>query len=823
MQRLRHQRMRRHFALAGQVFCARDLVGKHRGEQVFGLHALQLRRHLAAAAEARQGQRGRRVPAPSHVEQRRIEQRLHQHVDRGRGVQVARHFQQRKTVAGRQRQHDRVFGRGRLQLEIEGAAKALAQRQAPSPIQPASVGRMDDQLHAARRIEEALDHDAALRRQRAERGNGAAEVIDDLARGIVGQRHRIDQPSHRSLAPVGGQMRFDFFTQPRHAERQLVSAARCFAKPERNVGCGTLRVFDPHATRLDLENAIAGVAQLKDIARQALDREVFVHRADLVGLRLQHHRVVAGLGNGAARHQRRHARALALAQLVMHRISVHVAGARAMPCGEAFGQHAHDRIELCAGQRGIRPGAPHQCEQLVLVPLAASRLGDDLLRQHVERRGQHVQCIELAAAHAIEQRGALDQLVARLRKEPRLRDAADRVTGSAGALQQRRDGTRRAELAHQVDIADVEPEFERRGSDQHFQLAMLQSLLGIEPRLLRQTPMVRRHRFLAETLAEVPRGALGHAARVDENQRGAVQLHQLRHARVDLFPLLVRHHRSQRRLRQFERQVALLRIADIDDLALRRAVYHGTGADQKTRHFVDRLLRGRQADARQPPIAGERLQTLQRQRQMAAALARCQRMDLVDDHGAHRAEHLAARHRSEQHVQRLGRRHQDVRRLAQRLLPFAGRCVAGAHGGADMHVGQTERRQFGADAGERRFEVEPDVVRQCLQRRDVDHGGLVGQSFGRQTLPHQRIERGEKGGQRFARAGRRGDQRVAARADRRPRCHLSLGRPGEGASEPAGDGGVEVVKWHEKPIKSGRTRRSQVGVTGRSKAIVRGE
>ena len=36
------------------------------------------------------------------------------------------------------------------------------------------------------------------------------------------------------------------------------------------------------------------------------------------------------------------------------------------------------------------------------------------------------------------------------------------------------------------------------------------------------------------------------------------------------------------------------------------------------------------------------------------------------------------------------------------------------------HVGQAQSRQLVADAGQRRFEVEPDVVRQRLQRRDVD-------------------------------------------------------------------------------------------------------
>ena len=77
--RLVHQRMVGHLALADQVLGAGDLVGKDACDQVLGVHARELRRHLAAAAEARQRQRDARDPAPARDEHRRIEQRLDQH------------------------------------------------------------------------------------------------------------------------------------------------------------------------------------------------------------------------------------------------------------------------------------------------------------------------------------------------------------------------------------------------------------------------------------------------------------------------------------------------------------------------------------------------------------------------------------------------------------------------------------------------------------------------------------------------------------------------------------------------------------------------
>jgi hypothetical protein len=146
--------------------------------------------------------------------------------------------------------------------------------------------------------------------------------------------------------------------------------------------------------------------------------------------------------------------------------------------------------------------------------------------------------------------------------------------------------------------------------------------------------VVRGDRLLAEPLAEVARGALGHAPGVDEDQRRPVQVDELGDAAVDLLPLVVRHHRRERRRRQLEGEVALLRVADVDDLAVGLAVDDGAGADQEARDLVDRLLRRRQADAHQR-LRDDRLQPLEREREVAAALARGDGVDLVDDHRAH--------------------------------------------------------------------------------------------------------------------------------------------------------------------------------------------
>ena len=181
------------------------------------------------------------------------------------------------------------------------------------------------------------------------------------------------------------------------------------------------------------------------------------------------------------------------------------------------------------------------------MPFARGDFGDDLLRQHVERLFRNRQPIELAAADAVEQRRAFDQLVAREREQPALGRALDRMSGAPDPLQEARDRARRADLADQIDVADVDAEFERGGGDQRLELAALQTLLGIEPLLLGQAAVMRGQLMLAQALGQLTRRPLGHAARVDEDQGRAMRLDQLGQPVIDLLPDLARHHRFERR------------------------------------------------------------------------------------------------------------------------------------------------------------------------------------------------------------------------------------------------------------------------------------
>ena len=189
---------------------------------------------------------------------------------------------------------------------------------------------------------------------------------------------------------------------------------------------------------------------------------------------------------------------------------------------DALGQHHQDLLELVVGQVGVRGRAADHRRELGLADLLGGRGGDDLLGQDVERRVAQRDRVEVAAPHAADERGALDQLVAGQREQPALRRAAEVVARAADPLEQRRDRPRRAELDDEIDGADVDAELERRRGDRALDLTVLELLLGGEPQRARHRAVVRDDVLLAEPLLERRRGALDQPPRVDEHDRRAM-------------------------------------------------------------------------------------------------------------------------------------------------------------------------------------------------------------------------------------------------------------------------------------------------------------
>ena len=206
---------------------------------------------------------------------------------------------------------------------------------------------------------------------------------------------------------------------------------------------------------------------------------------------------------------------------------------------------------------------------------------------------------------------------------------------------------------------------------------------------------------------------------------------------------------------------------------------------------LQRALRGGQADALRRR-AGQRVEALQRQGQVGAALGAGQRVDLVHDDPFHAAQRLACLGGQDEE-ERLGRRDQDVRRVLAEGPPFLGRRVARAHAHPDVRLGQAQALGRQRQAVERRPQVALDVMDERLERRDVQHAQRR-ERVGRRRLGPQAVQAPQERGQRLARAGRRADQRVTAGRDGRPALGLGGRRRPERAAEPRLRGRAEQVQ-----------------------------
>ena len=256
---------------------------------------------------------------------------------------------------------------------------------------------------------------------------------------------------------------------------------------------------------------------------------------------------------------------------------------------------------------------------------------------------------------------------------------------------------------------------------------------SVEPALARQRSVVRQRDLLAGERVDARRHLLGLRAVVDEDERRAR-----------------RRACARARAASTDGQIVAADVREVVDRRLDGELHAASpGRSRRSTGSTGRGLRAARAcrspstlaldprprgTARSPPaasasptdrcaaatVSARSLEPLERQREVRAALRARDRVDLVDDHRAHAAEHAAAAHGRQHDVQRLRRRDENVRRLAQHPRARRRRRVAGADGDANLGKRLAGRGEALAQLGERLLEVALDVVVERLERRDVE-------------------------------------------------------------------------------------------------------
>ena len=801
LDRLADQGMVRHLPVARDVLQARDLVGEHLGDQVLGHGPLNLRRNPVAAPAAQHGQGGRCVPAPAHLEHGRVEEGLDQDLPDRLGVEVAEDVVQGEAVGGAQRQDDGILVRRGLELEVEGPAETLAQGQSPGPVDPASEGAVEHQVHVAGLVEEPFRHQVLLRGDDAEGRLGRAEVFRDLCRRHVGDARGFHQPVLGFPFPFRVELPVlrphvhparHLFPQPRQRSRKLDRPPRRLAEPEGHGGRQALGVLHADLALLHAQDAPGVVPQLHDVPGRALDGEVLVQRAD-EGLRgLHDHVVVELVGNRPARHQGVDPCPLPAPDRTVHQVPLDV-GVLAAPARRiALVQHGHDAVEFLSGQTAVGIGLSHQVVQFVLAEIAVSHLRDDLLGQHVEGLFGDDDPVQLAPPHRVHDGGRLHEFVPCQGEQAALRRARNRVARAAHALDERGDRLGGADLADEVHGADVDAQFQGGRGHQGLKRSGLEPLFGVVPVLLRHAAVVGGDVFGTQPFAQVTGQPLRHAPRGDEDQGRPVPENEFLEAFVHFLPHLVRHDGAEGGTGHFDLQLEFAPMPGVEDLAA--LALRVARAGEEVGDPVDGLLRGRYADARER-TGGKPFQPLHRQGQVGSPLVAHQRVDLVDDERVHVRQDPAPARAGQQQVEAFGCRHQDVGRMLRHGGALARGRVTRAYRHANGDVGPTALLEDRLDALQRDLQVGVDVVAEGLQGRHVDDLGALGQRTVL-ALADQVVDGGQEGRQRLAGTRGRSDQRVLPLLDDRPGALLDVGRLVEPVLEPRGHGGMEEVVGH---------------------------
>jgi hypothetical protein len=139
------------------------------------------------------------------------------------------------------------------------------------------------------------------------------------------------------------------------------------------------------------------------------------------------------------------------------------------------------------------------------------------------------------------------------------------VASAADALHRYCNGSGGADLADEVDVADIDAEFQGGCRDKDFDLAVLQALLGVQAENAGERAVVRSYVLGADTAGQFEGDLFDQATGIDEDQGGAVVLGVGGELIENLVPHASVGDGTQFVARDFNSYVELAALADLDD------------------------------------------------------------------------------------------------------------------------------------------------------------------------------------------------------------------------------------------------------------------
>lgn len=187
-----------------------------------------------------------------------------------------------------------VIGGGSLEFEIESAAEALPEGEAPGSGDAGSERCMENKLHAPAFIEKAFGNDSLLRGQCAQFGCRVTDVGGGFEGTGVAETAFVNQERWRVVG-IGE----DSLPQSRHVPRKFTRTPGSFPQPEGNGGCRAVGVFHAHPTALHPADSPGVSTEEKYLTGMTFDGEVLIKGTDRFALRFGDDGVVGVIRNCA--------------------------------------------------------------------------------------------------------------------------------------------------------------------------------------------------------------------------------------------------------------------------------------------------------------------------------------------------------------------------------------------------------------------------------------------------------------------------------------------------------------------------------------------
>src|SRR6476661_3925567 len=142
-----------------------------------------------------------------------------------------------------------------------------------------------------------------------------------------------------------------------------------------------------------------------------------MERADDRTFRFGDDGIKRSLRDRAAIHNGDHARTTTGLQPLIHAVAIEICAKTATLRRNAIAQHGQQVIKFLALKFAIRIRTFDQGKEFVLAPFFSSANRYNLLRQNIEWGFRNNQAVKFSVMNGADQRSAVDQLIARGRKE----------------------------------------------------------------------------------------------------------------------------------------------------------------------------------------------------------------------------------------------------------------------------------------------------------------------------------------------------------------------------------------------------------------------